>query len=77
MKNNIEGSDSIEVHTIDRYQGRDKDCIIISLVRKNEESKVSNFDKLIIPNFYTSPLSYSTDIIIKVIRRYNTIQSIV
>ncbi|RDD47872.1 DNA replication ATP-dependent helicase/nuclease DNA2 [Trichoplax sp. H2] len=40
MKHNIEASDSVEVHTIDRYQGRDKDCIIISLVRKNMEKKI-------------------------------------
>ncbi|XP_047338486.1 DNA replication ATP-dependent helicase/nuclease JHS1 isoform X2 [Impatiens glandulifera] len=27
---------SVEVHTIDKYQGRDKDCIVISFVRSSE-----------------------------------------
>lgn len=31
----------VEVLTADRSQGRDKDCIIISLVRSNEDGKVS------------------------------------
>jgi len=25
----------IDVHTVDRYQGRDKECMIVSLVRSN------------------------------------------
>ncbi|KAK7256275.1 hypothetical protein RIF29_29716 [Crotalaria pallida] len=28
---------SLEIHTIDRYQGRDKDCILISFVRSSED----------------------------------------
>ena len=31
----------IEILTADRSQGRDKDCIIISLVRANQENQVS------------------------------------
>ncbi|ERN15260.1 hypothetical protein AMTR_s00056p00216230 [Amborella trichopoda] len=27
---------SVEIHTIDKYQGRDKDCIVVSFVRSNE-----------------------------------------
>ncbi|KAI4353108.1 hypothetical protein L6164_002081 [Bauhinia variegata] len=27
---------SLEIHTIDKYQGRDKDCILVSFVRSNE-----------------------------------------
>jgi len=34
------GVSDVEVCTIDRYQGRDKDCVIISFVRSNPEGKV-------------------------------------
>ncbi|XP_038878324.1 DNA replication ATP-dependent helicase/nuclease JHS1 [Benincasa hispida] len=30
---------SVEVHTIDKYQGRDKDCILVSFVRSSENPK--------------------------------------
>ncbi|XP_057510867.1 DNA replication ATP-dependent helicase/nuclease JHS1-like [Actinidia eriantha] len=32
-------SASVEIHTIDKYQGRDKDCILISFVRSNESPR--------------------------------------
>jgi superfamily I DNA and/or RNA helicase len=32
--------DGLDVLTIDKYQGRDKACIIISLVRSNERKAV-------------------------------------
>ncbi|KAK3141673.1 hypothetical protein QOZ80_4BG0336940 [Eleusine coracana subsp. coracana] len=31
----------VEVHTIDKYQGRDKECIIVSFVRSSANSKAS------------------------------------
>jgi DNA replication ATP-dependent helicase Dna2 len=34
------GLEGIEVHTVDKYQGRDKECIIISLVRSNQAQNV-------------------------------------
>eukprot|EP01018_Ginkgo_biloba_P039983 Gb_09620 [translate_table: standard] len=32
---------TLEVHTIDKYQGRDKDCILVSFVRSNNQTKSS------------------------------------
>ncbi|KAI8572529.1 hypothetical protein RHMOL_Rhmol01G0206500 [Rhododendron molle] len=32
-------STSVEIHTIDKYQGRDKDCILVSFVRSNESPR--------------------------------------
>ena len=31
----------VEVSTVDKYQGRDKDCIIMSFARSNQEGNVS------------------------------------
>ena len=33
----------VEVNTIDKYQGRDKECIIVSFVRNNSKGNVSTF----------------------------------
>ena len=38
---NIEHSE-IEINTVDKYQGRDKSCIIVSLVRSNELCNVGD-----------------------------------
>ncbi|XAR54242.1 DNA helicase [Bertholletia excelsa] len=32
-------STSVEIHTIDKYQGRDKDCILVSFVRSSESPR--------------------------------------
>ncbi|EOA38778.1 hypothetical protein CARUB_v10011024mg [Capsella rubella] len=32
---------SVEIHTIDKYQGRDKDCILVSFVRSREKPRSS------------------------------------
>ena len=34
---------AVDVYTVDRYQGRDKDCIIVSLVRSNDMRMVLFF----------------------------------
>jgi len=41
----LHGRPSIEMHTADRFQGRDKDCIIISLVRSNEKDVIGDLLK--------------------------------
>jgi len=38
--NPLAEADRVEVNTVDRYQGRDKDCIILSLVRSNPTQAV-------------------------------------
>ncbi|KAI7871257.1 AAA domain-containing protein [Spinellus fusiger] len=35
------GVEGLEVATIDKYQGRDKDCVLISLVRSNTENNAN------------------------------------
>lgn len=37
----------VEVHTIDKYQGRDKDCLIVSFVRSSEQSKSGTSSSLL------------------------------
>lgn len=39
----VEGCDTslVEVNTVDKYQGRDKECIIVSFVRSNRRGNVS------------------------------------
>jgi superfamily I DNA and/or RNA helicase len=39
----LKGREKVEVHTIDKYQGRDKACVIVSLVRSNPNGNVSFF----------------------------------
>ena len=47
----------VEVNTIDRYQGRDKDCIIISFVRSNSNKNVSIYIKWRNLSLIRTPLS--------------------
>ena len=35
------GTAAVEVDTVDKYQGRDKECIIVSFVRSNQRGHVS------------------------------------
>ena len=36
------GWNGVEVSTVDKYQGRDKECIIVSLVRSNTERRIGS-----------------------------------
>jgi DNA replication ATP-dependent helicase Dna2 len=36
---------SLDIHTVDRYQGKDKECVIVSLVRSNVERHVGELLK--------------------------------
>lgn len=36
---------ALEIHTADKFQGRDKECIIISLVRSNTEGNIGDLLK--------------------------------
>ncbi|KAK6202570.1 DNA replication factor Dna2-domain-containing protein [Scheffersomyces amazonensis] len=38
----LHGHEELEILTADRFQGRDKDCIIISFVRSNDENKAGD-----------------------------------
>lgn len=38
----LKARQGIEIATIDKYQGRDKDCVIISLVRNNDTGNVGD-----------------------------------
>lgn len=53
ISNLLKGYDKLDILTADRSQGRDKDCIIISLVRANEDNQVSNH------NFVSVPLAHN------------------
>ncbi|KAF5207658.1 DNA replication ATP-dependent helicase/nuclease DNA2 [Thalictrum thalictroides] len=35
----VVGTTNVEIHTIDKYQGRDKDCILLSFVRSSENPR--------------------------------------
>ncbi|KAG9094521.1 Tripartite DNA replication factor [Ceratobasidium sp. 370] len=41
----LQGHQGVEILTADRSQGRDKDCIIISMVRSNEEGSIGDLLK--------------------------------
>ena len=41
----LRGRPAVEIHTTDKFQGRDKECIIISLVRSNTEGNIGDLLK--------------------------------
>jgi len=40
IKNEIKSLKGIEIHTVDKFQGKDKECIIVSLVRSNSNGNI-------------------------------------
>ncbi|GAO46682.1 hypothetical protein G7K_0906-t1 [Saitoella complicata NRRL Y-17804] len=45
ISNHLRDRPEVEIHTADKFQGRDKECVIISLVRANEEQNVGDLLK--------------------------------
>lgn len=41
LNSRLQDHEDIEILTADKSQGRDKDCILMSLVRSNPEKRVS------------------------------------
>lgn len=61
----------VEVNTVDKYQGRDKECIIVSFVRSNSRGNVS-FQNLVGVNLnYTCVLLLQTGMLLQDWRRIN------
>ena len=40
LKMDYASSLNVEVNTVDKYQGRDKECVIVSFVRNNRKGNV-------------------------------------
>jgi DNA replication ATP-dependent helicase Dna2 len=40
LSNLLQDRPEVEILTVDRSQGRDKDCVIVSMVRSNEDGQV-------------------------------------
>lgn len=45
LKHGLRGNNSIEMHTADRFQGRDKEVVVLSLVRSNEACNIGDLLK--------------------------------
>jgi DNA replication ATP-dependent helicase Dna2 len=45
LKHGLRGQRDVEMHTADRFQGRDKEVVILSLVRSNEAKKIGELLK--------------------------------
>ena len=50
ISQSMRGRPDVEIATIDKYQGRDKECVLVSLVRNNETGKVYIFFLLLEKN---------------------------
>jgi DNA replication ATP-dependent helicase Dna2 len=45
LKHGLRGHSDVEMHTADRFQGRDKEVVILSLVRSNEDKSIGELLK--------------------------------
>ncbi|KAI9644540.1 DNA replication endonuclease-helicase Dna2 [Ciborinia camelliae] len=45
LKDGLQGAKGVEMHTADRFQGRDKEVIVLSLVRSNETGNIGELLK--------------------------------
>jgi DNA replication ATP-dependent helicase Dna2 len=43
LSNLLQDRPEVEILTVDRSQGRDKDCVIVSMVRSNEDGRVRTY----------------------------------
>lgn len=62
-----EGYTDLEIMTADRSQGRDKECIIISMVRSSDDGQVSYFEPMSrkYPNTDATPVLCSWENLLK------------
>jgi len=43
IKKELKSLKGLEIHTVDKFQGKDKECIIVSLVRSNKNGNVRQY----------------------------------
>jgi DNA replication ATP-dependent helicase Dna2 len=67
----LAGKDKIELLTADKSQGRDKECIIISMVRSNDKQHVSDRWSVVLREIFSRTSCTQTGELLKDWRRIN------